>query len=276
MAWFVSILYGFLTGLGELLPVSAGAHDFFLQLMTSFDPQQPLLRLCIHLATFCALGIMCRHRAFHIYRELHIASQPSRRRKRQPDLVAVLDGKVLMTMLVPAAIGLLLTRWVQSRFDGLLMTVVLLLLSGTVIYVPHFLPGANRDSRHLSRLEAIWFGICAGLSAFPGVSRMGGVLSAGAKRGCSRSYMLDLVFLLLLPLLAAMVVMDLFAMLSVGLSAVTFVYLLQCILAGGAAFGGACLAIGAMRFLSVNMGYTLFAYYNWGLGIFGFILYLML
>ncbi len=276
MDWLVYIFYGFMTGLSELLPVSAGAHDYFLQMMTGFDPQQPLLRLCVHLATLCALALMCRHRAFHIYREMHIASQSSRRRKRQPDLVAVLDGRVLVTMLVPAAIGVVMMRWVQERYGSLLLTVILLLVSGTAIYVPHFLPGANRDSRHLYRFEAILFGICAGLAALPGISRIGGVLSSGALRGCSRSYMLDIVFLLLIPLLALMVVLDLLALLSAGAAAVTFVYLLQCILAGGAAFGGACLAIGAMRFVSVNMGYTLFAYYNWGLGIFGFILYLMI
>jgi undecaprenyl pyrophosphate phosphatase UppP len=48
------------------------------------------------------------------------------------------------------------------------------------IYAPHFLPGANRDSRHLSQLEAWIFGIAAGLSAFTGVSRMGAMISAGA------------------------------------------------------------------------------------------------
>ncbi len=276
MDWIICIFYGFLSGLGELLPVSAGAHDYFLQMIAGIDSQQPLLRFCIHLATLCALALMCRHRAFHIYREMHIASQSSRRRKRQPDLVAVLDGRVLITMLVPAGIGILMTRWVQAQYGSLLLTVVMLLLSGTAIYVPHYLPSANRDSRHLSRLEAIWFGICAGLAALPGLSRMGGVLSAGAIRGCSRSYMLDIAFLLLMPLLALMAVLDLLALLSAGVATVTFLYLLQCILAGAAAFGGACLATGAMRFVSVNMGYTLFAYYNWGLGIFGFILYLMI
>ena len=276
MDWFVYIFYGFFTGLSELLPVSAGAHDYFLQMMTRFEPQQPLLRFCIYAGILCALVLMCRHRAIHIYREMKIASQPTRRRKRQPDLVAVLDGRVVIAMLVPAAIGIFVSRWVQDRFGSLLLTVAMLLLSGAAIYAPHFLPSANRDSRHLSRLEAVWFGICAGLAALPGVSRMGGVLSTGCIRGCSRGYMLDIVLLLLIPLLALMAAMQLLALLSAGVAAVGFVYLLQCVLAGGAAFGGACLAIAAMRFVSVNMGYTMFAYYNWGLGIFGFILYLMI
>ena len=276
MDWLVYIFYGFITGLGELLPVSTGAHDYFLELMTRFDPQQPLLRLCIHAAALGALAVFSRHRVAHIYREMHIASQPARRRKRQPDLVAVLDGRVLLTALLPAAIGLLLTTFIRKQGQSLPFVVLLLIASGAALYAPHFLPGANRDSRHLSRLEALFFGVCAGLSAFPGISRMGGVLSAGALSGCDRSYLLDIAYLLLIPLLAIMVVLDLLALLVSGFAAITLMYFFQCLLAGAAAFGGACLAVATMRFLSVNMGYTAFAYYNWGLGIFGFILYLMI
>ncbi len=276
MDWLVYILYGFFSGLGELLPVSNGAHDFFLQLIAGFHTNQPLLRLCIHAAALGALVMLCRHRAFHVYHEMRIASQPARRRKRQPDILAVMDGRVVLTIFVPALAGLLLGSVVQNYFSSLLLVVLMLLATGTFIYWPHYLPGANRDSRHLSRLEALFFGICAGFSAFPGISRLGSLLSAGSFRGCSRSYLLDIAFLLLIPLLAVMAALDLFALLAGGIGAITFVYLLQCILAGAAAFGGACLAIAAMRFISVNMGYTIFAYYNWGLAIFGFILYLMI
>lgn len=276
MDWLTYIFYGFITGLGELLPVSAGAHDFFLEMMTTFDPQQPMLRLLCHIAVLAAVLLFNRHRVAHIYRELHIAAQPARRRRRQPDLIAVLDGRLVMAALIPAAIGLLLTAFVRKQGITLPLVVLLLIVSGALIYIPHFLPSANRDSRHLSRMEGVLFGICAGLSAFPGVSRMGGVLSSGALSGCSRDYMLDIAYLLFIPLLALMVVLDMFAVLAAGGVALTAIYFLQCLLAGAAAFGGACLAIALMRFLSVNMGYTAFAYYNWGLGIFGFILYLML
>lgn len=276
MNWLVYLFYGFISGLGELMPVSAGAHDYFLDLMTQFNTRQPLLRLCVHAATLAALCIFCRHRTAHIYRELGIASQPVRRRKRQPDLVAVLDGRVILTMLIPTALGVLFTSFVRQHFHSLPMVVVLLLLSGILIYVPHFLPGANRDSRHLSRLEALVFGICAGLSALPGVSRMGAVLSTGALSGCSRTYLLDIAFLLLIPVLALTVVLDLLALLAGGMAAITLLYFFHCILAAAAAFGGAWLAIAIMRYLSVNMGYTAFSYYNWGLCAFGFILYLMI
>ncbi len=275
MDWLVYIFYGFISGLGQILPVSAGAHDYFLELMTNFSTAQPLLQLSVHLASVAALGLAFRHRVAHIYREMRLASLPVGRRKRQPDIVAVLDGRVILTVLVPSAIGLLLTRFVASRTSILPLVSLFVLLSGLMIYVPHFLQGANRDSRHLSRLEAVCFGIFAGLSAFPGLSRTGLLMSAGDFRGCGRRYMLDIACLLMIPLLLLMVLMDLFALASAS-AAIGFVYALQCFLAAVASFGGTCLAIASMRFLAVNRGYTAFSYYNWGLAVFGFILYLMI
>lgn len=273
--WLVYIFYGFISGLGQILPVSAGAHDYFLELMTNFHTDQPWLQLSVHLASLAALCLFFRHRIAHIYREMRIASMPAGRRKRQPDIVAVLDGRVILTILIPAALGLLLTRLVTSRTDSLPLVSLFLLISGVMIYFPHFLQGANRDSRHLSRLEAVSLGIFAGLSAFPGISRTGMLLSAGSVRGCGRRYMLDIACLLMLPLLLLMVLMDLFALASAS-AAIGFVQALYYFLAAAASFGGTCFAIASMRFLAVNRGYTAFSYYNWGLAVFGFILYLMI
>ena len=276
MDWLVYIFYGFISGLGELLPVSAGAHDYFLELMTRFDVRQPLLQLCVHVAAMLAICVVCRHRIAHIYRELQLASQSASSRKRQPDMVAVLDGRVVLTIIVPAMLGVLLTSAVRQRFDSLPAVVLMLTVNGIFIFVPHYMQGANRDSRHLSRLEAIFFGICAALSALPGISRLGALLSAGSLRGCSRGYLLDIALLVLIPVLALMALLDLFALFAAGFAVLSFLDFVYSLLAAAAAFGGAWLAIAAMRYLSVNMGYTTFSYYSWGLAAFGFILYLMI
>lgn len=275
MDWLFSVFYGFISGLGLILPVSVEAHDYFLELMTNIETNRPWMQFGIHVAVLAALCLFQRHRLAHIYREMRLASVPARRRKRQPDMIAVLDGRVVLTMLIPAGIGLLLTGFISNRSGNLPMVSLLLLISGVVIYCPHFLQIGNRDSRHLSRLEAIFYGIFAGLSAFPGVSRTGMILSAGALRGCGRTYLLDLTCLLLIPLLILMVIMDLFAVLVAG-TAITLVQMLQYFLCAITAFGGASLAIASMRFLAVNRGYIVFSYYNWGMSILGFILYLMI
>ena len=271
MDWLVTILYGFFTGFGQLLPVSVSAHDYFLTQITRFDPEQPLLLLWIHLATFGALFLFYRRRAAHILRQIRIRDS-----RRPADMGAVLDGQVVRSMLLPAILGLVFAGWLRRQFGTLPSTVFWLILSGAAIYIPHFLPTGNRDSNHISRLEAMLFGLLSAVSAIPGLSRLGAILSFGSLRGCSRTYLMDVVMLMLLPLLLVQILLDLIALMLSGLAALSLLYWLRCVLAGVAAFGGACLGIGCMRFLAVERGYTAFAYFNWGLGIFGFILYLMI
>ena len=275
MDWLLYIFYGFISGLGQLLPVSTGAHDYYVELLTRFETDQPLMKLCIHLAVLSAVFTFTRYRAMHVYREMRIQSTPKRLRKRQPDSLAVLDGQVVLTMLLPAVFCALVTNLAEKWWGSLTCVSGLLLLSGLLIFVPHYLLSGNRDSRHISRPEAAFLGLSAGLSALPGLSWMGGLLSVGAIRGFSRSYMLDMALLLLIPLLAVLSVLDVFALVFSGFAGVTFLVFVKCLLSAAASFAGASLAIASMRFLSVNMGYTAFTYYNWGLGVFGFILYLM-
>jgi undecaprenyl pyrophosphate phosphatase UppP len=229
------------------------------------------MALHIHLAIFATVFFVYRHRVGHIYQQNKLRGS-----RRQFDTGAILDGKVVISMLVPASLGLLLSNWAPNLAGSFPRLIVLLTVSGILLYIPHFLPSGNRDSNHLSRLEAILFGFCAGLSVLPGLSWMGGILAVGSLRGCSRTYLLDMALLLVLPLMLLQILLDLLAVLAVGFAGLTWVYWLQCLAAGIAAFLGASVAIGALRFLSINRGYTGFAYYNWGLAIFSFILYLMI
>lgn len=87
--------------------------------------------------------------------------------------------------------------------------------------------------------------------------------------------MLDMALLILLPLLAGSMVVDVFALIFAGFAGLSMKVLLGCVLAGAASFGGSVGAILTMRYLAVKTGFSGFAFYSWGLGLFSFILYLM-
>lgn len=277
MGWDILyyIVYGLIGGFAEILPVSEAAHGYLLSFMTAYDIRQPLMLLMIHLAGLLALLIHFRHRIGHIRRELRLASMPPRKRKRQPDIIAVLDSRMIFTACIPMVICLLFSRSAYSALGNLPMLALMLVFSGLILYIPQFLRSANRDARHLSRKDSMILGLCAGISAIPGISRMGTVLSAGLMRGCDRKYILDMALLLSIPALVVLILVDLIGMLMAGVAGITGLVLLYCALAGAAAFGSAWIAILIMRFLSVNAGYSAFAYYSWGLGLFSFILYLV-
>lgn len=126
----------------------------------------------------------------------------------------------------------------------------------------------------MSRLDGVLLGLCNGLAAIPGISRMGSIVSCGLMRKCDSSYMLDLVFLMLIPTLFGLMIADAVALFTSVHAAITLMYGIQCLLSAMAAFGGAFGAIALMRYLTANVGYAGFAYYSWGLGFLCFILYL--
>ena len=269
------ILYGFLAGLGELLPVSSTAHGYLIQLMSQFDTFAPALLLSVHFACFMAVCVYNRRRIGHIRRELKIASLPANKRKRQPDMVAVLDAKVILTALIPLLIGVGLSSLAFRKLGTLPAISLLLLIGGVVLYIPQYLPGANKDSRSLSRKDALMLGISGAVGVIPGISRIGTMISVGLMKGCDRGYILDIALLASLPVLLGLMIVDCVAI-AMAPAAIGLMMLLYCLLAAAAAFGGAWLAMVIMRFLSVKSNFYGFAYYNWGLSLFSFLVYLMI
>jgi undecaprenyl-diphosphatase len=269
------LIYGFVAGLSELLPVSSEAHGQLIELLTRFDCRQPVLLLCVHLACFLAVILRFRGRVGHIYRELRINRLPPHKRKRQPDYIAILDAKVLFAGLFPVILGVCLSVAAYQRFAVLPLLSLLLLLSGILVYIPQFLPGANKDSRSLSRKDALILGASAAVGVIPGISRLGTMISVGLMKGCERKYILDLAMLTSLPFLLGLMIVDVIMFLMVGtvVAGMMIVYLL---LVFFASFAGAWLAIVIMHFLSVKSNFFGFAYYNWGLAMFAFLVYLMI
>ena len=269
------ILYGLVAGFSGYTPVSASAHQALFPMIFRFDSNWPMLRFFVHAGTLGAFVFLCWQRLNHIYREMKIVSLPPKRRNRPPDMDAVLDARVVMMALVPALIGSVCSVFTASSNTSLLLLAVMLIIGAVAIYVPDYVPGGNRKTRAMSTLDGLLLGLCAGCSVIPGVSAVGLMLSVGLLRKCDRSYLLDIALLICGSMLVGMLIVDMLCVLFTAFSGFTFLKLLGCILAAAAAFGGGIGAIFMMRFLTVKTGFSGFVFYGWGLGLFSFILYLM-
>ena len=117
-------------------------------------------------------------------------------------------------------------------------------------------------------------GLGGAASIVPGVSSVGATTTVLQLRGADRGFALNMALLLHMGVTAGMVVMDVLAMANYGIGMVSFGAIVCCILAAAAAFAGVFLAIKVMRILAVNIGFNLFAFYNLGLALFSFILFL--
>ena len=269
------LLYGFVGGLSELLPVSPAAHGYLVNALTQFPSMEPALMLAIHFAAFLALVINCGHRIGHIYREVKINALPAKDQKRQPDTIAVLDAKVIKTAMLPLVAGILCSVAAYQKLAVLPLLSLLLLLGGIILYIPQFLPGANKDSRSLNHIDSFLLGLASAMGVIPGFSRVGTMISVGMMKGCDRNYILDIALLISVPALLGLMIVD-GVMIFAGGTVIVGMMLIYCLLAAVTAFAGAWLAIVIMRYLTVKSNIYGFAYYNWGLCMFSFLLYLMI
>ena len=270
MDWLESILFGLVCGLAEFLPVSAQAHETLLLKMFGASAT-PLMYLVIHGAVLLALYQGCAEHISQILREQRLLRIPPRRRKRQPDMVKVLDMRLLRTATIVLALGFFAYPTLSAWRSDLHIIAPILVINGIIVYIPMHMATGNKDSRSMSQLDAVLIGLCGALAVIPGISPVSTITAAGIARGADREQSLRWSYLLCIPALLIRMGFDVYGIMSGGLGVVSIV---QLVLAAVAAFGGAWSSIRMMRFLAVRAGYSCFAYYCWGAALFSMIIYL--
>ena len=269
------IFYGLVSGFSEFTPLSQSAHQALFPMVLNFDSTWPLLRFFVHLGALGGLVFLNWQKLNHFYHEIKMFSVSPRYRKRPSDVGAVLDVRLVIMAFVPMMIGAVLSAFTANIIVNLLLLALMLVLGAVLIYIPDYIPGGNRKTLEMSPLDGLLLGICAACSVIPGISAVGLMLFVGLIRKCDREYILELVLIIFGVMLAGLVVVDAIAVVFSGLAGFSILRLLGSFLACAAAFGGSVGAIFMMRFLAVKTGFSGFAFYGWGLGLFSFILYLM-
>ena len=269
------VLYGLLSGLADILPVSAQAHKLLLLKLFGMNSEPALLGLLIHIGIFAALYFSCQPQIVKILRARSLAKVPKRRRRRPLDTKSLMDYSLWKTMLIPIILGFLFYRKAAVIGKDLLWVSGFLFLNGLLLYIPQFLPGSTKDSRMLSRVEVLLMGLGGAAAVFPGISAIGAATSIANVCGVERSYGLSMALLMNLAVTAGLIIYDLIALFGSGIGILSFGILLGYILAAAAAFGGVVFGVKIMRNLAANSGFAAFAYYCWGGALFTFILNLM-
>lgn len=269
-----SLLYGLVSGLSEILPVSGTAHRQLMLQLLGESGEQGLLRLMIHIGILTALYYSCQNHILRMIRARKLARVPKRKRRRPLDVRSLMDLSLLKTMAVPVILALLVYNRASGLASRRILMSILLFINGIILYVPQFLPGSNRDSRTLSRVEGICMGLGGALSVIPGFSATGLIASVGNVCGVDKAYGLSMTLLLDMILIAGQLIYDVLAIASAGLAGITFLAVLGYIIAGIAAFAGAYVSIRILRALLKEHTLGVFAFYCWGLSLLTFILYL--
>lgn len=275
MNWFQSILYGFLSGLTDILPVSAQAHKALMIKFFGIRGITAVMDLMIHLGMLAALYFSCQSQIVRISRARALARMPKRKRKRPLDMRSLMDFSLLKTMLVPVVIGLLLYPQTEKMRTNLMAVAIFLLVNGVILYIPQFLPTGNRDSRTMSRIEGLLMGLGGAVSILPGVSAIGVCTSVSSVCGVDRVYGWTMALMMNLILTAGFIVHDIAGIAGNNIGILSAALLFRSLVAAVCAFAGTMTGIKYMRHLAEEKGYASFGLYCLGVALFTFILNLM-
>ncbi len=272
--WLQGLFLGFISGMTEIFPVSAEAHRLLIMKLLGAKADPALLRLMIHVCTVAALYYCCRKHIAAMMRAYRLSRIPKKRRKRPLDMKAMSDFNLLRTALISNILALLLYSQIRSVGSKLLWVAAFMVLNGLILYIPQFLPGANKQSAAMNRVDGLVMGLAGGTSVLPGVSCLGSVMSLGSVLGMEQKSALNLALVMNIPMTMGLAVYDLVDIVRGGFGGLSFGGFLASVLAGATAFAGVFVGIKLLRKIADRFGISLFAFYSWGLALLMFIFYL--
>lgn len=275
MRFVQSLIYGLISGLAEFLPVSGHAHQALLMQMFGATHREPLRDLMVHIALIFALMIAGRSLFSRIRREKKLSTRVVKGQLRRATAKSLFDLQVVRTAMIPMLMLMLVYFLVSSwEFKPGVLSVVLI-VNGILLIIPEYMRHGNKDARAMASAESILFGVISGLSAFPGISRIGAGLSASTGNGADRQNATNWVLMLSLPALCAYIVIDIVGLFVYGFGGITFVAILGYFIGAGLAFIGGYVGVVLLRVIAERASMSAFAFYSWGMALFTFILYLI-
>lgn len=272
MGLLESILYGFISGLSEFLPISSQGHQILASRLFGTQYPEPLRQLIIHIAMIFGICVSCGTYIEKMRREMRL--QNTGRRSRSSDRQAYYDLHLLRSAVFPALLGAFIAGLFGKYFQSEALVALFFALNALLVYLPEHMPHGNKDSSKLSVLDGIVIGLCSVFTMLPGLSRCGIALSFATNRGASQEESYHWILILGIPVLAVLVIFDLISIFTLGVGTVTFAVVLGYLLSAIAAFGASIAAIYLMRTLLSHNIFSAFAFYGWGVALLTFILYL--
>src|SRR3990172_6467933 len=156
-----AILWGFVQGLTEFLPVSSSAHLILVPALLGMDEPDLATTAVLHIGTLLALVWYYRHELIGL---VTAPRSPTNRRL----------WMLLVVGTIPAAvIGLTLRSPIEIIFSEPWIVAVCLVITGLVLVVAHRLTGGTRTIDDGTFSDAGGGGVGGGVARVPGRSRAG-------------------------------------------------------------------------------------------------------
>lgn len=275
MNFFSSIVYGLVSGLTEIFPVSSQANQMVMRQIFGVGQKEPIRDLLIHLAVIIAVLVACRGMFGKIRREQALAYRMRRNPSQIRSIKGVYDMRLVRTAAPIMMFGLLANLLFTNFYSKRALFALMLLINAAITLVPTYMHHGNRDARTLHRSDGLMIGFAAALSAIPGISRNGAIMFVTLIREADKQNGVVWALILTIPAMVMLILLDFIAMFTVGIGTITLATVGGYLVSMLSAFAGAFVGITTIRNVILRADYTVFGYYDFGLALLSFILYLI-
>lgn len=219
MTALYALLMGIIQGVIEFLPVSSSGHLILIEKLMGFPASSGLLfETLLHTAVLVSLIRVFRKDIGKIMLEFlavcadilwNFRRYLQNRHRNEPlpyRRIVTSVSRKLTVLLILSAIPTFLIGYAAKNLAELskasdIMTSIGILMTGVVLLVAD-LGSTNTGKKGIASVsydQAMWLGICQGISVFPGISRLGLTLSLSQIYGYKASFAVRYSFLMSVP-----------------------------------------------------------------------------
>ena len=180
------LILSLLQGITEFLPITSAAHLVLITKYYSFNNQNLLIDICLHLGSLMAIIFYFRNDLINFINNRNF-------------LIKILIGTI---PIIPVGYILYETGLIQ-QLRNLEVVGWMSLLFGILLYLSDKRKIKSTIENNFTNKSAIIFGLFQVLSLIPGVSRSGITITAGRTLGFNRFDSAKISFFLAIPALAA-------------------------------------------------------------------------
>ena len=266
-----AIILGIIQGITEFLPVSSFGHLCAVQdLLGGSRGSGVLFEVMLHLGTMIALIFVFR-KDIKMIGNANIFLY-NRRTGKNLTYAKIVSGTyrkltalIFVSTIPTILIGYQCKRLVVRSASSHMFSGIGILLTGVILLVVDYSNiNGNKGTREANFGDAMWMGICQGISVLPGLSRFGLTISAGLFCGLSRKFAVKYSLLMSIPAVIGAFFVEAGEFTAVSMTVGKgFTYILGMIVAGVTGY----LVIRFMLKLSNQVRLRYFAFYSFAAGI---------
>lgn len=268
MGLIEAILLGLLQGITEFLPVSSSGHLVLARALSGTNIEPGITyEIVVHFGSFCSIAVYYRKLIFEILQDLFKSITPTalREKRYKEDKNTRLSLIILLSMIPAMVVGFTMKSTIEEAFLNPFFVSFMLLVTGSILFSTKFIGNPEKD---VNANRGFWMGVAQAFAIIPGISRSGSTISLGLLMGVNRDKVANFSFLMVLPVLAGAMLLEILDLYEIGHVLVP----IESMIAGFlTSFVSGYLALTYLIKLLKREKFYLFSYYCWTVGVIGII-----